>query len=227
MPASTEAKKETIMCCVDDSLHARTTLEKAFKWAYNNKNIEKVLIVYTIKLPLPVPVIGGPVLIVPYTSIMHSQDCGIATVHKSMKAAGHRVLEKFRSNWMDMEKAAGVKETVPFHAVLVSSQLLNPAEAAVQYADQEHPTLIMVGTRHLNKFKKFFLGSFSEHMVRHAKQDVLVVVGKEGDDEKKEAEKKTSADTPVDATKHIHHHADKDTHACNCTKPEQEAADKA
>lgn len=46
--------------------------------------------------------------------------------------------------------------------------------AAVEYAEQNHVDLIVVGTRGLGAVKSFFVGSFSQYILANPKCDVLL-----------------------------------------------------
>ena len=51
----------------------------------------------------------------------------------------------------------------------------NPAEKICQIAEEENYDLIVVADKGLGAIKRFFLGSISDKVVRHAKTSVLVV----------------------------------------------------
>ena len=50
-----------------------------------------------------------------------------------------------------------------------------PGEAIVEAADAEHADLIVVGSHERSTVGRFFLGSVSDYVVRHAKAPVMVV----------------------------------------------------
>ena len=51
----------------------------------------------------------------------------------------------------------------------------DPVEGVVQYAERNHPELIVVGSRGLSAAGRFFLGSVSDGILHHAHCSVLVV----------------------------------------------------
>ncbi len=50
-----------------------------------------------------------------------------------------------------------------------------PGEAIVDAADAEHADLIVVGSHERSTVGRFFLGSVSDYVVRHARAPVMVV----------------------------------------------------
>ncbi|MEK3721251.1 universal stress protein [Paenibacillus sp. FSL H8-0034] len=51
----------------------------------------------------------------------------------------------------------------------------SPAQTILEYADEVHADLIVIGSRGLNAISEFILGSVSHNVVQHAKIPVLVV----------------------------------------------------
>ena len=57
------------------------------------------------------------------------------------------------------------------HTVLLEG---NPAEAIIEYANQEQAKIIVVGTRGLGGFKRLLLGSMAQALVTYSEIPVLV-----------------------------------------------------
>ena len=70
-------------------------------------NIEKIIVVYALKLPSPTPVsvMGGPVMV----RSMHDN----AAESKKMIENGHEVLENFKRHWRYLEETSEVKSAIP------------------------------------------------------------------------------------------------------------------
>lgn len=51
----------------------------------------------------------------------------------------------------------------------------DPVDRVVEYAEQHHPDLIVVGSRGLSEAGRFFLGSVSDGILHHSRGSVLVV----------------------------------------------------
>lgn len=68
------------------------------------------------------------------------------------------------------------KDLVAHLGAAVQTVLLegNPAETIIDYADQEHAKLIIVGTRGLGGFKRLLLGSMAQALVTYSDIPVLV-----------------------------------------------------
>lgn len=73
-------------------------------------------------------------------------------------------------NYQQQAKAAGITE-VQYQIEFGSPKVIIPRDIAVQHKVD----LIVCGATGLNAVERFFIGSVSEHIVRHSQCDVLVV----------------------------------------------------
>ena len=74
------------------------------------------------------------------------------------------------------ESLATAKEQLAELGDAVAMEVLegNPAETIIEYAEQEHAKLIVVGTRGLGGFKRLLLGSMAQALVTYSEIPVLV-----------------------------------------------------
>ena len=64
------------------------------------------------------------------------------------------------------------EKKITCHTVLHNGQ---PGEAICEIAEERDVTLIVLGSRGLNKIRRTFLGSVSDYVIHHCKKPVLVV----------------------------------------------------
>ncbi|TMV48409.1 universal stress protein [Paenibacillus mesophilus] len=82
-------------------------------------------------------------------------------------------LEEMSESEHILEEARARASGVP----VAASALLqgDPAQALLEYADEQGADLIVIGSRGLGTLKELFLGSVSHYVVQHAKIPVLVI----------------------------------------------------
>jgi len=65
-----------------------------------------------------------------------------------------------------------VENQVKCHSILHSG---NPGEAICEISEERDVSLVILGSRGLNKLRRTFLGSVSDYVIHHARKPVMVV----------------------------------------------------
>ncbi|MCA0987677.1 universal stress protein [Guptibacillus algicola] len=87
------------------------------------------------------------------------------------------VLNELRRDAVNMlnEVSEKVTERIPDHVTKTMVLEGNPGEELVNYADENHCDLIVMGSRGLSGIKEIFLGSVSHNVLQRANCPVLVI----------------------------------------------------
>lgn len=136
----------TIVCAVDFSDHSKAALRQALAWA---GQFSARLIVATVVEPLL---------------------ASAAAAAYNMDLARDEVLPELREfvRKLGTERGAGVP---PYEAVVLTG---NPATEIVVLAQRERAGLLVIATHGLSGYRKMFLGSTTETVLRHTEVPVLV-----------------------------------------------------
>jgi nucleotide-binding universal stress UspA family protein len=90
---------------------------------------------------------------------------------------GLRELEELKQSaqkWLDKVSALAVENNIRLTSQIVEDSV-SPANSIVNYAENEHIDLIVVGTRGRSGFKRLLLGSVASKVVTYASCPVIVV----------------------------------------------------
>ncbi|RPH57789.1 MAG: universal stress protein [Acidobacteria bacterium] len=136
----------TIVCAVDFSDHSKAALRPALAWA---GQFSARLIVATVVEPLL---------------------ASAAAAAYNMNLARDEVLPELREfvRKLGTERGSGVP---PYEAVVLTG---NPATEIVALAQRERAGLLVIATHGLSGYRKMFLGSTTETVLRHTEVPVLV-----------------------------------------------------
>jgi len=137
-----------IIVAYDGSLSAVKALDTAIELV-ENKQAEKLTIVH--------------VYSVPYMAIADS----IVSVPNSVQ---QEWLERAQSLLADASKKT---EQLPYASTVILEG--SPAEAILQYAEQNGGNLIVIGSRGLGGLREFMMGSVSHNIAQHARIPVLII----------------------------------------------------
>ncbi|NEW04841.1 universal stress protein [Paenibacillus sp. SYP-B3998] len=137
-----------IVVAYDGSEASEKALDAALKLAKLN-HFSKLEIVHVFNLPTYV--IGSSVIIPPIA------------IERNYLDYSDQVVEKLKETIVDFTNTNIQIKQGPI------------AKTIIDYADEVNADLIIVGSRGLNSFGEFVLGSVSHNVVHHAKKPVLVV----------------------------------------------------
>lgn len=136
-----------LLVAFDGSSHSMKALQQAVQLAEDNGSALYVLHVFQ----LPTLVMGESYITAP----------------AQMEADAYRKAE------LILEQAMSFAGPLPDVTGLLKYG--RPPEVILEYADEIHADLIIVGSRGLSGIREFVLGSVSHNVVQHAKAPVLVV----------------------------------------------------
>ena len=136
----------TIMCAVDFSDHSKVALRQALAWADRFKGR---LIVTTVVEPLL---------------------ANAAAAAYNMDLARDEVLPELKDFVRKSTIESGL-DLPPFEAVVLTGE---PAPEIVALAQRERASLVVIATHGLSGYRKMFLGSTTEDVLRHTEVPVLV-----------------------------------------------------
>jgi universal stress protein A len=135
---------KTILCPIDLGPNTEVTLETAQQLAENSGS---KLILFNV-VPLPVEVVGQPLLVEP---LSYAQDEAHARIEHLAKGLGLKV---------------------PYEVVVVIG---DPAHEIVRAIDEHHADLVVMATHGRTGLSHFFLGSVAARVVRESPVPVLTV----------------------------------------------------
>ncbi|ESO02562.1 hypothetical protein HELRODRAFT_65703 [Helobdella robusta] len=144
-----------VLCAVDPSNHSRD----AFEWYLKNiwKNEDMVIIAYCPETPN-----------LPSFSLKN----GLAPPVEKWKEILDETNKRTKILEEDYEATCIEKKLI---YMIRGESYKNPGEGICQIAEEDKADMIVMGTRGMGAFKRFFLGSVSEYVVRHAKIPCVVV----------------------------------------------------
>jgi nucleotide-binding universal stress UspA family protein len=90
---------------------------------------------------------------------------------------GLRELEELKQSaqkWLDKVNALAAENNIRLTSQIVEDSV-SPANSIINYAENEHIDLIVVGTRGRSSFKRLLLGSVASKVVTYASCPVMVV----------------------------------------------------
>jgi len=154
----TTAAKSNITVFVDGSTHGDLAFQRAVHIKKPEDHLDVVHIAELLN-PLAYASVGlaGPAFAP--TSIF-------VDANEDLKTRGRTLASKY-AQYLSTNK---IPDTTTF---MVSSHRVE--SSAIQFIKAHNTDVVVVGSRGLGAFKRFFLGSFSHHLVNHAPCDVIVV----------------------------------------------------
>jgi nucleotide-binding universal stress UspA family protein len=138
---------KTILVAFDGSNLSHKAMQQAVQWAQSEGAALHIIHVYQ----LPTLVIGEAFVTAPPQLEADTYHKSELILQQALKIAG------------DLPNTSGVMKYG------------RPAEVILEYADEIHADLIVVGCRGLSGIRELVLGSVSHNIVQHAKVPVLVV----------------------------------------------------
>lgn len=148
---------QKILLAIDGSPTSNAALQEAAKLAGEGTQLQVITIVED-----PILVFANP----------YGVHYDFGALHKAIRQDGLIILEKAQQQLLSL----GIKAEMHLVNMHETGSFTIP-DTILKYADTCQADLIVLGTHGRRGFKRFFLGSVAEHVIRTATKPVLLVRG--------------------------------------------------